>query len=141
MTGQRSEGRLGNMACSRTRASPSPGEQSAKARSSSSRERYPNRSCKKVREGRIARLFDRGAPVLYLAQASAFELETEAITVEAHLYLTGVPGGHRSVQPLFEHRRKVAKEPREVGHAHVVGVMVVAVEPVQRRPRDGLVEG
>ena len=52
--GQRAEGRLGNRAPSRTRTSPLPGEQSAKARSSSSSERCPKRSCRKVRSGKAA---------------------------------------------------------------------------------------
>jgi hypothetical protein len=54
--GQRAEGRLGNRAPSRTRTSPLPGEQSAKARSSSSSERCPKRSCRKVRSGKAALL-------------------------------------------------------------------------------------
>ena len=54
-----------------------------------------------VRKGRIARLFDRGAPTLHSAQPSALQLEAEATTVEAHLDLTGVPGGNRSREPSF----------------------------------------
>jgi hypothetical protein len=52
--GQRAEGCLGNRAPSRTRTFPLPGEQSAKARSSSSSERCPKRSCRKVRSAKAA---------------------------------------------------------------------------------------
>src|SRR5215217_9068613 len=45
-----------------------------------------------VRESRFAASFGRGASMLHWAQPAAFLLE--ATTIEAHLYLTGVPGGN-----------------------------------------------
>src|SRR5215211_1007748 len=47
-----------------------------------------------VRESCVAFLFDRGTPMLHCAQPAALQVEAEATTVEAHLYLTGVPGGN-----------------------------------------------
>jgi hypothetical protein len=92
-----------------------------------------------VRKSRFAAFLDLGATTLHSAEPSALQLEAEATTEKAHLELSGVSGGHRSRQPSFEDWRYVAKEPWEVGHAHVEGVMAVAVEPVQRRLRDDLV--
>ena len=37
--------------------------------------------------------------MLRCAKPAALQLEAEATTVEAHLYLTGVPGGNRSRKP------------------------------------------
>jgi hypothetical protein len=45
-----------------------------------------------VRESRFAASFGRGASMLHWAQPAAFQLE--ATTIEAHLYLTGVPDGN-----------------------------------------------
>jgi hypothetical protein len=38
-----------------------------------------------VRKGRVAALFDRGAPVLHFTQPPAFQLEANATAVEAYL--------------------------------------------------------
>ena len=83
--GHKSEGRLGNRDSSSTRASPSPGEQSAKARSSSSR--VPEDELQKCQVGksRVATLFDRGVPIPH-TQPSALESEAEAATVEGRLH-------------------------------------------------------
>jgi hypothetical protein len=79
--------------------------------------------------------------MLYRAQPAALQVEAEATTVEAHLYLTGVSGGYRSRKSSFEHLRHVAKEIREIGHPYIEGIMVVTIEPVKRRFGDGVVEG
>src|SRR5215211_4046331 len=94
-----------------------------------------------VRKSRVAFLFDRGTPMLHCAKLAALQLKAEATTVEAHLYLTGVPGGNGSRKPPFEHRRHVAEESREIEHPYIEGIMVVAIEPVERRFGYGVVEG
>jgi hypothetical protein len=81
----------------------------------------------KVRKSGVAHILYRGVPVLHCAQPSALELRAEDATVEADLYLTGVSGGYRIGQPLFERRRHVAAEFREISHAHVIGVVAVAI--------------
>jgi hypothetical protein len=79
--------------------------------------------------------------MLHCAKPAALQLEAEAIIVEAHFYLAGVPGGNRSRKPPFEHGRHVVEESREIEHPYIEGIMVVAIEPVERRFGYGVVEG
>jgi hypothetical protein len=78
--------------------------------------------------------------MVHCTQPAALQVEAKATTVEAYLYLTGVPGGYRSGKSSFEHRPYVAEEHRQIGHPYIEGVMVVTIEPVERRLGDGLVE-